>query len=61
MNKNHPLAYITRKRKWKEIDIDKAFDMICFQCYIDGQFDGKIQVDETREVFEILKKAIKNI
>ena len=56
MRKNHPLAYILRKKTAK--DIDFIFDMIVMHAYLAGQFGNKIPVDDTREAWKHIKKLL---
>jgi len=58
MNKKHPLAYMFRKRKIKEEDLDNYFDLICVQNYFDGKFDNNIQVENNREAWELIKNKL---
>lgn len=41
-------------------NVDQIFDFICFHNYMKGQFDQKIPTDESRKVFERIKKLLRN-
>lgn len=56
--KNDPYWPLLRMTSPKHID--EIFDFICSRNYFAGQFGGKIPVEESRLVFEHLKKLIES-
>jgi hypothetical protein len=53
MKKNHPLKYILRRRKIRDMD----FDLVITHAYFCGKFGHNIPIDETRECWEHFKKV----
>lgn len=49
---------------YKEIkglkNIDEMFDLLIFSAFVRGQFNGMVPVDESREIFEEIKKRIRS-
>jgi len=58
MKNEHPLDELLRWRSPKRVD--EMFDLVCFNNFVAGQFDGKIPVDKNREVFKRIKWILKN-
>jgi hypothetical protein len=56
MNKKHPYQSLLRIRSPKKVDM--IFDMVCSYNYFAGQFQNPIPVDESRLVFEHIKKLL---
>ncbi len=40
-------------------NVDNIFDLVITTAYFDGKFGNNIQVDESRKIFERIKKLIK--
>jgi hypothetical protein len=38
---------------------DEMFDLVCAGCYFAGNLDGMMPVDESRKVFEKIKKLLR--
>lgn len=56
MRENHPFKELLRWRSPKRVD--EMFDLVCFYNYNCGNFKGNIPVEESREVFEHIKKLL---
>lgn len=39
--------------------VDRILDLLVFQCWLIGQNNGMVPVDESRKLFEHIKKLIK--
>lgn len=37
---------------------DLLFDLVCYHNFVAGQFDGKIPVQESRQVYEEIKRLL---
>ncbi len=57
MKENLVIKELLRMRSPK--NVDQMFDLICAHNYFQGQFNGKIPVDDSRKVFEKIKKLLK--
>ena len=39
-------------------DVDEMFDLLIYSAYVCGNLKGMVLVDESREVFKVIKKRI---
>lgn len=54
MKQDDPFKMMKRMKKPDEI-----FDLVCLANYMRGQFNGMVPVEESREVFDHIKKLLK--
>lgn len=55
----HPLKQCLRWRDPKRVD--EMFNLICAANFFAGQFEGHIPTEESREVFEHIKKLLSKV
>ena len=56
-NENTPLDKNYQMIK-KLKNVDEMFDLLIFNSFIRGQFNQMIPVDESREIFEVIKTKL---